>query len=65
MEKTYLNFTRERFNRFKEICASCDGDVFTFENKLFLKDYACYLIEYLSTCFPDEVIDANIGTEDS
>lgn len=54
MADAYLNFTQERFERFKKAFAACDGDVFTFENKPFLKDYAKYLIEYLGKYFPAE-----------
>ena len=53
-EPEYLNFTQERFERFKKAFAACDGDVFTFEHKPFLRDYAKYLIEYLGKYFPSE-----------
>jgi len=50
----YMNFTQERFERFKKTFAACDGDTFTFENKPFLKDYARRLIESLGKHFPEE-----------
>ena len=58
MTSAILNFTQERFERFKKAFAACEGDTFTFDNKLFLKDYAKHLIEYLSTKFPEEAGDA-------
>ena len=54
MTDEYLNFTQERFERFKKAFAACKGDVFTFEHKHFLKDYARNLIKYLSQHFPEE-----------
>lgn len=50
---TYVNFTKGKFERFKKAFAECDGDVFIFEKKQFLKDYARHLIEYLTPKFPD------------
>jgi hypothetical protein len=56
-EPEYVNFTRERFERFKKVFAACDGDVFTFENKPFLKTYAKHLIKYLGKHFSEEESD--------
>jgi hypothetical protein len=51
MNKEYVNFTPERLKKFKKACESCNGDVFVFEGKQFLKSYAMYLIEYLDATF--------------
>jgi len=50
---TYVNFTKDKFERFKKAFAECEGDVFIFDKKQFLKDYAKHLIEYLTPKFPD------------
>ena len=44
-------FTPAKLRAFKDAYAKCTGDTFTFEDNLFLKDYAGYLIEYLDTRF--------------
>ena len=60
---TYVNFTKDKFERFKRAYAECDGDVFTFEKKPFLKDYAKHLIEYLTPKFPDPKPDPVVVVE--
>ena len=51
MANRYMNFTEERFERFKKAYDACEGSVFVFEHKQFLKDYARHLIGYLSEEF--------------
>ncbi len=64
-ERTYLNFTRERFERFKKAYEAAEGEVFTFENKPFLKDYARHLVNYLSLYFPETDEEADKQSVDS
>ena len=51
MAKNYMNFTEDRFERFKKAYDACESSVFIFEHKQFLKEYAGHLIDYLGKEF--------------
>lgn len=51
MANSYMNFTEERFERFKKAYDACKSSVFIFEHKQFLKEYAGHLIDYLGKEF--------------
>ena len=47
-----ISFTKKSFKKFKAVYETVgEGEVFLFEGKEFLKEYAKYVIEYLENCF--------------